>query len=377
MTRLRSLALSITLTGALAGTALAETQAEIALRLNEEGKQLMFADKPDQAAKKFQEAVARVPEAKYFVNLCAARLQEGKLDDALTACNAVELNGPTPEQKDKAAKMIVRINDEAKKQNLELHPGGGGGGDPGPANPVDPKPDPAHGGPPNQPPPPAYRPAVGRPLGQNLVMSGTPDNQYTWTLGVDFLAGGGQIGQADYYGSAAVGFRIKGDYMVDPRLRMGAELYLDYAHLGPGQNDNLFADTLDIVDFGLAGYKHLCLGAQSRLCFTPLVGVHLALMSPAGQMDDTGSQLFNYLGVGGRAEVALTYAFGSRYEHVLSIGAGANLYSKVLQGPSGSDGGPTITDVGLDTGGAIGFLALGYTYRFNTPLGSSPFVILE
>lgn len=377
MTKLSSLALSITLTGTFAGTALAETQAEIALRLNEEGKQLMFADKPDQAAKKFQEAVARVPEAKYFVNLCAARLQEGKLDDALTACNAVELNGPTPDQKDKAAKIVVRINDEAKKQGLELHGNGGGGGDPGPGPAVDPRPDPAHGGPPNQAPPAAYRPAVGRPLGQSLVMAGTPDNQYTWTLGVDFLAGGGQIGQADYYGSAAVGFRVKGDYMIDPRLRMGAQLYLDYAHLGPGNNDNVFADTLDIVDFGLAGYKHLCLGAQSRLCFTPLVGVHLALMSPAGQMDSAGSQLFNYLGVGGRAEVALTYAFGSRFEHVLSISGGANLYSKVLQGPSGSDGGPTIGEVGLDAGGAIGFLALGYTYRFNTPLGSTPFVILE
>jgi hypothetical protein len=376
MTRLNSLALSITLTGALAGTALAETQAEIALRLNEEGKQLMFADKPEQAEKKFQEAVARVPEAKYFVNLCAARLQIGKLDDALTACNAVDGNGPTPEQKDKAAKMIVRINEEAKKQNLELHGSGGGGGDPGP-NSVDPKPDPEHGGPPNQPPPPTYHPVMGRPLGQSLVMAGTPDNQYTWTLGVDLFGGAGRVGQADFYGSAMAGFRIKGDYMVDPRLRMGAELYLQYSHLGAGQNDNAFADTLDIVDFGLAGYKHLCLGAQSRLCVTPLVGLHLALMSPAGQMDDTGSQLFNYLAVGGRAEVALTYAFGTRFEHVLSIGGGANLYSQVLQGPSGSDGGPTIGEVGLDTGGAVGFLALGYTYRFNTPLGSSPFVILE
>jgi hypothetical protein len=377
MIKLSSLALSITLTGALAGTALAETQAEIALRLNEEGKQLMFADKHDQAAKKFQEAVARVPEAKYFVNLCAARLQEGKLDDALTACNAVELNGPTPEQKDKAGKLIERINDEAKKQGLELHPGGGGGGDPGPGPgpSVDPKPDPAHGGPPNQPPPPAYRPAVGRPLGQNLVMAGTPDNQYTWTLGFDLLGGGGKIGATDYYGSAAAGFRIKGDYMIEPRSRIGAELYLQYSHLGAGKNDNVFADTLDIVDFGLAGYKHLCLGAQSRLCFTPLIGVHLALMSPAGQMDDTGSQLFNYLAVGGRAEVALTYAFGTRFEHVLSVGGGANIYSQVLQGPS--DSGLTIDDVGLGTGGAIGYLALGYTYRFNTPLGASPFVILE
>ncbi|MEO7734827.1 MAG: hypothetical protein ABIY55_27980 [Kofleriaceae bacterium] len=377
MTRLSSLALSITLTGALAGTALAETQAEIALRLNEEGKQLMFADKPDQAAKKFQEAVARVPEVKYFVNLCAARLQEGKLDDALTACKAVDLNGPTPEQKDKAAKMIERINDEAKKQNLELHGSGGGGGDPGPGPAVDPTPDPAHGGPPNQPPPMAYRPAVGRPLGQSLVMAGTPDNQYTWTLGFDALLGGGRIGRADYYGSVAYGFRVKGDYMLDPVHRIGAQLYIDFARLSAGQNDNTFAETLDVVDFGLAGYKHLCMGSQSRLCFTPLIGAHLALMSPNPEMSVDNSETFNYLGVGGRAEVALTYAFGTRFEHVLSISGGVHVYSQILSGPSGNDDSLTIAEAGLDTGGAFGFLAVGYTYRFNTPLGSSPFVILE
>jgi hypothetical protein len=377
MTRLTSLATSIALTGALTGIAHAQSQAEIASRLNEEGKQLMFADKPAEAAKKFQEAVARVPEAKYFVNLCAARLQEGKLDDALTACNAVELNGPTAEQKDKAAKMIGRINEEAKKQNLELHPGGGGGGDPGdPAtDPENRPPDPAHGGPPNQPPP--YRPAVGRPLGQNLVMAGTPDNQYTWTLGVDLFGGAGQVGQADAYGSVVGGFRFKGDYMIDPRLRMGGQFYLQYSTFAQGEDDQRNAQTLDIVDIGLAGYKHICLGAQSRLCFTPLVGLHLALMSPQGEMDETGSQLFNYLGVGGRAEVALTYAFGRRFEHVLSVGGGANVYSQVLQGPSGDGSSLTIAQAGLDAGGAVGVVSLGYTYRFNTPLGSSPFVTLE
>ncbi|MBC7974190.1 MAG: hypothetical protein H7138_04340, partial [Myxococcales bacterium] len=225
--------------------------------------------------------------------------------------------------------------------------------------------------------PPPRRPAVGRPLGQNLVMAGTPDNQYTWTLGVDLFAGGGRVGQADYYGSLVTGGRIKGDYILDPRRRLGAELYLQYSQFSQGSDDLMGEQTLDIADFGLAGYKHLCLGAQSRFCVTPLVGVHLALMSPQGEEDETGANLFNFLGVGGRAELALTYAFGSRFEHVLSISGGANLYSQVLSGPSGSGDDLTIAQAGLDTGGAFGFLALGYTYRFNTPLGSSPFVTLE
>jgi hypothetical protein len=119
MTRLSSLAMVIALTGALTGTVHAQSQAEIAAKLNEEGKELMFADKPAEAAKKFQEAVARVPEAKYFVNLCAARLQEGKLDEALTACNAVELNNPTPEQKARARRPIRRAHPRRTRLPLD------------------------------------------------------------------------------------------------------------------------------------------------------------------------------------------------------------------------------------------------------------------
>jgi len=375
LTAVAPVATTIVLGIALAGTAHAQSQAEIAAKLNEEGKELMFGNKFAEAAKKFQEAVARVPEAKYFVNLCLARFQEGKFDEALTACNAVELNNPTEAVKEKADKLIGKINEAAKAQNLELHPGGGGGGDPGP-NPTRPA-DPSRPADPNRSVQPAgYTPTVGRPPTQNLALAVTPDNNYTWTLGFDLFGGGGQIGQPDAYGTATGGFRIKGDYILDPAARLGAQAYLQFQHLGQGQNDTLSAQTLDIVDLGIAGYKHFCLGPQSRLCVTPLLGAQLALMSPAGQMDGTGSQLFNYLALGGRAEISLGYAFGPRFEHVLSLMGGVNAYSQVLQGPSAGDG-FTATEVGLDKGGVVAYLGLGYTHRFNTPLGSSAFVILE
>lgn len=375
MIRLISLGALLPAFGALAltiGTAHAETQAEIAARLNEEGKQLMYSDQPAEAAKKFQEAVARVPEAKYFINLCTARLQEGKLDEALTACDAVELNNPSAEQKAKAAKLIDKIQEEAKKQNLELKGGGGGGGDPGPSRPADPTrpPDPARN--PTQPPP-RHAPAVGRPLGQNLVMATTPDNRYTWTLGIELFGGGGQVGQAEYYGSVISGLRIKSDYLMAPRSRVGLQGYFQISHLGQGSNDSVLVDTLDIFDVGAAAYKHVCLGSTPRLCLTPLIGAHLSLMSPAGEMDGTGEQVFNYAGVGARGELAATYAFGRRFEHALSVMGGVNVYSPVFSGPSDFD----IEFSGLDAGGAAGYLGLGYTYRFNTPLGSSPFVTLE
>jgi hypothetical protein len=367
MTRLSSATKAIALTAALSGIAHAQSQAEIAAKLNEEGKELMYADKPAEAAKKFQEAVARVPEAKYFVNLCTARLQEGKLDEALTACNAVELNQPTPDQKARADKLITRINEEARKQNLELQPGGGGGQGNPPDGPVGP----------NQPPP-QQRPAVGRPLG-SLVMATTPDNRYTWTLGAELFGGGGRVGQPNYYASTSGGLRFKADYLLDPASRLGAQFYFQLTHLEPGTEDSSLADQLDIFDAGVAGYKHVCLGSTPRLCVTPLVGAHLSLMSPAGEMDGFGAQVFNYAAVGARGELAVTYAFGRRFEHALSVMAGANVYSQVFSGPSDLDegNGLSIEDVGLDAGGALAYFGLGYTYRFNTPLGSSPFITLE
>jgi serine/threonine-protein kinase len=97
------------------------SQAAIAARLNEEAKDAIYNEHYDVAVKKLQEAVARVPEAKYFVNLCVAQLQLGRLDEALTACHAVDLNHPTSEHRRKASMLIAKIRDEAKKQGLELH----------------------------------------------------------------------------------------------------------------------------------------------------------------------------------------------------------------------------------------------------------------
>src|ERR1700685_707526 len=112
------------------GVVRAETQAEIANRENEEGKELMFSGKYPDASAKFRDAVARVPEAKYFFNLCTSLYQEGKYGESLTACNSAEQNKPDDALKAKIEKMAGRIKDEAQKQGLDLQPVGGGGGDP-------------------------------------------------------------------------------------------------------------------------------------------------------------------------------------------------------------------------------------------------------
>ena len=67
-----------------------------------------------------------------------------------------------------------------------------------------------------------------------------------------------------------------------------------------------------------------------------------------------------------------------RYEHVLGIQLGANLYTKAFASPQDCMTTATCaSDIGLDAGGHFGYFGFGYTYRFNTPLGSAPFVTLE
>lgn len=373
MTRFTSIATAVAASLALSSSAFAQGQADLAAKLNEEGKELLFNGHAAEASAKFRDAVARVPEAKYFVNLCTSLAEEGKYDEALTACNAVEKNNPTQKQRDNADKLIGAIKDEAKKQNLELHPTGGGGGNPNlPPDPNQPPPDPNN---PNNPPPPNYTPAVGRAPSVSFVRAQPPQmNKYTWTLGIDLFAGGGTIGQKDYYGNSETGFRVKGDYLLNPASGLGAQAYMGIGHFGQGDMQTSDVYTLDVFDIGLAAYKHLCDGS-SRMCITPLAGLQLALMSPAGESDGYGSQVFNYSALGARLEVALTYGLGNRGEHQLSVALGVNAYSAVFS--ESMDALATAEDVGLDKGGAAGYLSIGYTYRFNTPLGSSPFVTLE
>ena len=373
-------------TSLLSTVALADSQHEIAERENEDGKTLMFGGKYAEASAKFQDAVARVPEPKYFFNLCTSRFQEGKFGEALTACNAADKNGDD-KLKAKTAKMTEKIRTEAQKQGIDLQ-AQGGGASPGdtppvgdPNNPTGPAVDPnnPNGAPTGGPTGAPQGYAVGRPpeAGIGLFTAQPVENKYAWSLGIDLYFGGGRIGQRDYYGSSANGVRIKGDYMLNAAARLGAQGYFQYTHFGQGEEQTmagLSTYTLDVIDLGIAGYKHLC-GPRSRGCLTPLIGAHFAMMSPANETDtSTGEQLFNYGGVGARAELGYQYALGSRYEHVLGVSVGANLYTRAFSEPSD---GYTAEQWGLDKGGAAGYVAFGYTYRFKTPFGSSPFVTLE
>lgn len=378
----------------VSGVAFAETQADIATRENDEGKQLMFAQKYADASAKFRDAAARTNEGKYYFNLCTSLYQEGKFGEAMTACNTADKNAPDDALKTKVAKLRQRISDDAKAANVDITAVGTGGGG-GPTNVNDPTtggggtpPDPNNttggGGGTVTPPPPngggsAGAPglAVAPPPQQALFVGARPEHSYSWSIGGEFFGGGGKIGRQDFYGSSGFGVRLHADYLFNAKRKVGFQGYLQITNFSAGsaQDPNLVS-TLDDFDLGGALYKHFC-PIGGHLCFTPLVGLHLALMSPANMSDGEGSEVFNYAAFGGRAELAMSYAFGTRFENVISVMAGLNLYSKVFASPSDPSQGPPADQIGLDEGGAIAYFGLGYTRRFDTPFGQTPFVTLE
>jgi hypothetical protein len=372
MRRLNSGALAAGALIALSTSAFAETQADIAAKANEDGKELMYGNKYAEASAKFREAVARVPEPKYFFNLCTSLFQEGKFSEALTACDAVEKNKPSADLQSKATKLIGRIESEATTQGLKISRGGGGGLPDQPA-PATCQTDPSL--PECQAPVQQGQPVVGRaPTGPGVFATVKPNNRYVWTIGANIFGGGGTIGQPDVYGTTVGGFQLKADYMFMPQARIGTQAYVQYAQFSQGQEQAGFAFGLTAVDLGVGLYKHLCPPGTERLCLKPMIGAHLALFSP--EFDQTAdSAQFNYASVGVRVELGLEYAFGNRNEHVLSLTLGANGYSAVVSGPS--DFGITAMDAGLDKGGGYGYFGVGYTHRFSTPLGGLPFVTLE
>ncbi|MEO8844156.1 MAG: hypothetical protein ABI591_02965 [Kofleriaceae bacterium] len=356
----------------------AETQAELAAKQDEDGKAAMFAGNYKQATESFRSAADRAPEAKYYFHLCASLYQQGMFGQALTACNASDNLNPDPKTKEQITKTQELIKREAAAQHVPLAPTGGGAGpegtDPnGGTNTMGSDAPGPNGGNPAGGGPVAAQPtyAIGRPT-VNLLAVAKPEQTYTWTLGVDLFGGGGKVGQTNAFGSSAAGIRFKGDYMLNPAARFGLQGYIQLQHFGEGTAMNGGGASLDIFDLGIAAYKHFCGG--KGFCLTPLAGAQLALMSPANQSDGAGSQVFNYAALGARLELAASYAFGTRYEHVLSLMVGLNAYSKVFSDPQD---GMTAAEWGLDTGGVVGYGGVGYTYRFNTPLGSAPFISLD
>jgi len=98
-----------------------KTAADDAAKLNEQGKEAMFANQPDDAEVKFRSALALDAQPLYAFNLCVAQYTLGKLGEANQACKTASA-APDAALAGKANKMLEKIADEAKKQGITLPP---------------------------------------------------------------------------------------------------------------------------------------------------------------------------------------------------------------------------------------------------------------
>lgn len=379
MTSLR-LSLATALLVLLASTAIAQpTNAQRADELNSQGKAAMKAKNFAEASDRFNQAILLSREGRFYYNLCVSLFFEGKLVDSLASCKAVETAGADNDLKDKTGAMIGKVKDEMRKQGYDPDaPPPTNNTNPDNTNPDNTNPDntnpdntnPNNTNPDNTnpnntnpnntvtAPPPTFRPPP-----TTLLDQGTPAHQYTWTLGAELLGGNANFGGNDVYTKAMYGFRVLGDYLIAPSKKIGVQAVIGVMHTD--QNDSELTGGIDVVDIGIGGYKHLC--GTGRFCFTPLLGASLGLMKP----DVSGIGSDALLAIGIRAEGRLGYALGTRYEHLISLSVGFQGYTRAFDGSNF-----TAEDVGLDGFSPVIVVALGYTYRFNTPFGSSPFVTL-
>jgi hypothetical protein len=331
-----------------------------AARLADEGKGLSAEGKDAEASEKFRQAIVISPEGKFYWYLCVSLSKEGKLGEALNACDAVERNGADEKTVAKQRAMTQSLRDEMKKRNMDPDKaleegrkqpepeatGGGASGEGGGSSAVA---------------VPAAMPQYTTQLPPSVYTIQTLPHEYTWSVGLDFFGAGMTIGDPDAYESAGAGFRIRGDLLLSKSQRIGAQAYLGATYVTA--KSDFEEDDLTVADFGLAGFKHFCFG---RLCVTPLVGAHFSGISPGDGTDDAMAA------VGARLEGTVALALGSRYEHVLSGQLGLNAYSPAI-GDYSLD--PEV--FGLDEASSSVYLGVGYTYRFNTPLGASPLITFD
>jgi hypothetical protein len=95
-------------------------QVEIAARSAEDGQALFAQGKYAEASSKYMDAVARVPEPRYFYLLCQSKYREGKFSEALTSCDAAERSSPNAALSVKIRELRSMITTEAKQQGIEL-----------------------------------------------------------------------------------------------------------------------------------------------------------------------------------------------------------------------------------------------------------------
>ncbi len=348
--------------------AAAQSPAVQADRLNDDGKKLFAAKNYEAAHAKFREAAALSPEGRFYFNMCYALNFLERYEEAIHACEQVEAAGADAALTDKTRKALKALREKAGSRRVT--PAAATGPDQGepppegqdPGGPIEPR-DPRD---PGGPPPPA----PGGPDPFIAAVAGPPPGSYKWSLGGTL---GGlanlSIGRAgDYegqeiYGRGGAELRLFANFIVSEPARLGVQASLAFGAIAP-VDENTSENNLVLADIGGALFLHLPLG--NRILVTPLAGPLISVQQP-----DELSQ--GYIAFGGRAELGLSFLFGSRLEHAFGLTPGINVYAPA----SGDVEGFEPSEFGLDVTHATFSVSLGYTYRFSTPFGTVPLITLE
>lgn len=348
---------------------------ERAAQLNDEGKRLWLEENNLAAAvDKFRQATVLSPEGRYYFNLCYALHQLGRYREALTACEAVEPNGAD----DKVLKKTRTVLEDLRKRVPAEPPPDPGtdpnttpdpndpnvdpGTDPGP----DGYPDPSTGDPqnPGNPDGTYQAPPDGPPPGPlpGLQQEAEPTDDYNWSLGAALGFVGSSLGDEALYGRGGANLKLHADFMWLSSLKLGVQGYINITQIGSEVMADEFKDSLEVVDFGAALYKHIPL---RQVLLTPLVGVQLSGLQPG----DTFAEPVVKGGL--RLEAAVSWILGASRTHVISVIPALTYYSATAEDQASA------AFYGLEDSGTTVALTVGYTMRFKTPFGRMPFITLE
>lgn len=344
----------------------AETPAQQAEKLNDEGKAL-FADKRyEDAHAKFREAATLSPEGRFYFNMCYALNFLERYDEAIQACEQVEAAGADAALLDKTDKALASLSEKAAARAPARGVTASQTTEPG-DDPAGPAPAAGDRPPPGEPP--------GGPLapGPDPFVTGQaapPSGSYKWSVGgsigglgnVNAGRAANEVGGSDVYAEGGGEVRFFANFVLSERTRIGLQAFLGFGAIGPVDND--VGDNLVLGDIGGGLFVHLPVG--EHLVVTPMVGPLLSIQQPQELSQ-------GFFAGGARAEVALSYVFGRQAEHALSLIPALNLYGPA----SGEEDGLEPADFGLDKAHSTVGVAVAYAYRFSSPFGSVPLITLE
>lgn len=338
--------------------------------LNDEGKKLFTEQRYLEAYKRFKQATELSPQGKYYFNVCFSLNYLERFQEAIAACEQVEPNGADDKLLDKTRAVLEALRAKVGQDQPgsadpdNYDPNGADPNDAAPSNPNDGYPDNSNSSSSdaNVGTGPAQVPGVD-PFATTKQATGA----YAWSLGatVGPLANFG-IGKNDSqdapYDSGGIHVNLFGNFMYLETQKIGLQGYVGYSSLPVSSSVDF--DPLDIVDLGVAAYKHI--SVTSAVDITPLLGVHVSLLQPEVNLDEA------LLALGVRAQLALDWSFGASKEHVVSLAPTINFYSPAADGNE-----LRASTYGLDASGASVEIGLGYQYRFTTPFGTGPIFALE